>query len=99
IPVYRGASTSILGDLRNASYFHGVDGLGDVPDPDAPGLEGIQKEHGVDAMRRLACQYPGQISLVATGPLTNLAMAVRMDPTFPEKLRRLFIMGGNMEAR
>ncbi|XP_075445181.1 nucleoside hydrolase-like isoform X2 [Ascaphus truei] len=99
IPVYRGASTSILGDRRNASYFHGVDGLGDVPDLDAPGVECIQKEHAVDAMRRLACQYPSQISLVATGPLTNLAMAVRMDPTFPEKLRCLYIMGGNMESR
>ncbi|KAM4689330.1 nucleoside hydrolase-like [Discoglossus pictus] len=99
IPVYRGASTSILGDNRHASYFHGVDGLGDVPDPEAPGLEFIQKEHAVNALKRLASKHPGQISLVATGPLTNLALTVRMDPSFPQKLHSLYIMGGNMESR
>ncbi|XP_053569061.1 inosine-uridine preferring nucleoside hydrolase-like [Bombina bombina] len=99
IPVYRGASTSIIGGNIHASYFHGIDGLGDVPDPDAPGLELIKKEHAVDAMKRLASKYPGKISLVATGPLTNLALAARMDPTFPQKLHSLYIMGGNMESR
>ncbi|XP_075069070.1 pyrimidine-specific ribonucleoside hydrolase RihA-like [Mixophyes fleayi] len=99
IPVYRGSSTAILGHCIHASYFHGVDGLGDVPDPEAPGLELIQKEHAVDALNRLASKYPGQIILVATGPLTNLALAVKMDPTFPQKLDSLYIMGGNMESR
>nr|XP_034970501.1 probable uridine nucleosidase 1 isoform X2 [Zootoca vivipara] len=40
-----------------------------------------------------------EVSLVATGPLTNLALAVKMDPTFPKKLKNVFIMGGNTEAR
>lgn len=39
-----------------------------------------------------------QVSLVALGPLTNLAMAVRLDPGFPQKLKDLFIMGGNTEG-
>lgn len=39
-----------------------------------------------------------QVSLVALGPLTNLALAVRLDPHFPQKLRDLYIMGGNMEG-
>uniref|UniRef100_A0A8C5MSY2 Inosine/uridine-preferring nucleoside hydrolase domain-containing protein n=1 Tax=Leptobrachium leishanense TaxID=445787 RepID=A0A8C5MSY2_9ANUR len=99
IPVYKGASKSILGDSIHASYFHGVDGLGDVPDPNAPGLEGIQKEHAVDAIRRLISKNPGEIALVATGPLTNLALAVKMDPTISGKLKCLYIMGGNMESR
>ncbi|KAM4704643.1 nucleoside hydrolase-like [Rhinophrynus dorsalis] len=99
IPVFRGASTAILGQNIHASYFHGKDGLGDVPDPDAPGLEFIQKEHAINAMKRITSEYPGQVTLVATGPLTNLALAVRMDPTFPQKLKSLYIMGGNMESR
>ncbi|KAM5157612.1 pyrimidine-specific ribonucleoside hydrolase RihA-like [Mantella aurantiaca] len=99
IPVYRGAGTAILGQNINASYFHGKDGLGDVPDSNAPDLQLLQKEHAVDAMKRITSQYPGQISLVATGPLTNLALAVRMDPTIPQKLYSLYIMGGNMESR
>lgn len=39
-----------------------------------------------------------QVSLVALGPLTNLAVAVRVDPCFPQKLKDLYIMGGNMEG-
>lgn len=99
IPVFRGASSAILGKNINALDFHGKDGLGDVPDSSAPGLELLQKEHAVDAMKRFASEHPGQISLVATGPLTNLALTVRMDPTFPQKLCSLYIMGGNMESR
>ncbi|XP_040209545.1 pyrimidine-specific ribonucleoside hydrolase RihA-like [Rana temporaria] len=99
IPVYRGAGTAILGHNINASDFHGKDGLGDVPDPNAPSLDLIQKEHAIDAIKRFTSKYPGQISLVATGPLTNLALAVRMDPTIPQKLQSLYIMGGNMESR
>lgn len=39
-----------------------------------------------------------QVSLVAIGPLTNLALAVRLDPHFPQKLKDLYIMGGNKEG-
>ncbi|XP_030063339.1 uncharacterized protein LOC115472937 isoform X2 [Microcaecilia unicolor] len=99
IPVYRGLGTPILGERLHAPYCHGEDGLGDINDPDAPGLELLQNEHAVCAMIRLATEYNHQITLVATGPLTNLAMAVRMDLTFPNKLKSLYIMGGNMESR
>ncbi|KAG8442471.1 hypothetical protein GDO86_011313 [Hymenochirus boettgeri] len=99
IPVFRGASKPVLGEAIHASYFHGVDGLGDVPDSKAPGLDHMQKEHAVDALIRIVSEHPGQVSMVATGPLTNLALAVRMDPNFPKKLKSLHIMGGNMESR
>lgn len=36
---------------------------------------------------------------MATGPVTNLALAVRLDPTFPQKLKGLYIMGGNTECK
>ncbi|XP_060682975.1 pyrimidine-specific ribonucleoside hydrolase RihA-like [Hemiscyllium ocellatum] len=39
-----------------------------------------------------------EVSLVATGPMTNVALAFKMDPTFPSKLKYLYIMGGNMEG-
>ncbi|CAI5772127.1 IU_nuc_hydro domain-containing protein [Podarcis lilfordi] len=99
IPVYPGASSPILGGPVEGADYHGKDGLGDVPDPNAPGLELLQKEHAVLAMLRIVNERPGQVSLVATGPLTNLALAVKMDPTFPKKLKNVFIMGGNTEAR
>ncbi|KAG8586532.1 hypothetical protein GDO81_005407 [Engystomops pustulosus] len=99
IPVFRGASRPLLGKSLHASCYHGVDGLGDVPDSTAPDLDLLQKEHAVLAMMRIVNEYPGQVSLVATGPLTNLALAVNMDATFPKKIKNLFIMGGNMESR
>lgn len=123
IPVFQGANKPIMGNSINAGYFHGKDGLGDSPDPKAPSLDMIQKEHGVDAIIRIVNEHPGevgslstvfwfrscfsislqaftpQISLVATAPLTNLALAVKMDPSLPSKLRGLYIMGGNTECQ
>ncbi|XP_071758240.1 inosine-uridine preferring nucleoside hydrolase-like [Centroberyx gerrardi] len=99
IPVYRGCSEPLLGRKIHAGDFHGKDGLGDAPDPDAPGLELMQKEGAVEAMIRMVKENPGEVSLVATAPLTNLAMAVKLDPSFPEKLRGVYIMGGNTDSR
>ncbi|TSL16121.1 Type I inositol 3,4-bisphosphate 4-phosphatase [Bagarius yarrelli] len=99
IPVFRGASKPILGDVLSGSLFHGHDGLGDAPDPNTPGLELIQKEIATSAIIRIVNEHPGEVSLVSTAPLTNLALAVRLDPTLPEKLKGLYIMGGNTESR
>ena len=46
----------------------------------------------------LLCPSLPQISLVATAPLTNLALAVRLDPSIPSKLKGLYIMGGNTDC-
>ncbi|XP_025759082.1 probable uridine nucleosidase 1 isoform X3 [Oreochromis niloticus] len=99
IPVYRGCSEPLLAKKRQAGDYHGKDGLGEVPDPDAPGLELVQKKKAVNAMIKTVNQNPGEVSLVATAPLTNLAVAVQLDPSFPKKLKALYIMGGNTDSR
>ncbi|CAL8309166.1 unnamed protein product [Merluccius merluccius] len=99
VPVYRGSAEPLLGRVFQASDFHGKDGLGDAPDPQAPGLDLLQAEGAVEALLRLVKENPGQVNLVATGPLTNLALAVKLDPSLPEKLKGLYIMGGNTESR
>ncbi|XP_054642571.1 inosine-uridine preferring nucleoside hydrolase-like [Dunckerocampus dactyliophorus] len=99
IPVYAGCSQPLLSDTKNASDYHGKDGLGDVPDPDAPGLEMVQKKKGVQALLKMIRQNQGEVTLVATAPLTNLAVAVQLDPSLPKKLKALYIMGGNIESR
>ncbi|CAJ0938679.1 unnamed protein product [Ranitomeya imitator] len=62
IPVFRGAPNSLLGEI-NPQYSHfGGDGLGDVEDPNSPGLEHLQKEDAVHALIRIINQYEGQVS-------------------------------------
>ncbi|XP_068561096.1 inosine-uridine preferring nucleoside hydrolase-like isoform X1 [Cebidichthys violaceus] len=99
IPVFKGAAKPILGNSIDAGHFHGQDGLGDAPDPNAPSPDLVQKEGAVSAIIRIVNENPGEVSLVATAPLTNLALAVRMDPSLPSKLRGLYVMGGNTESR
>lgn len=100
IPVFRGCGGPLVGANKPFSDHFGTDGLGDViKDKDPQWEEKISKEHAVNAMIRLVSEHPSQVSLVALGPLTNLAMAVRMDPEFPKKLKDLYIMGGNMEGK
>ncbi|CAB1413471.1 unnamed protein product [Pleuronectes platessa] len=99
IPVYRGCSGPLLANRRHAGDYHGKDGMGDAPDPDAPGLELLQKKRGIPAMVKIINQNPGEVTLVATAPLTNLAVAVQLDPSLPKKLKALYIMGGNTDSR
>ncbi|KAM9797627.1 inosine-uridine preferring nucleoside hydrolase isoform X1 [Syngnathus typhle] len=100
IPVFRGSAGPLLGTTASAHDHFGTDGLGDVLENRDPRWEEkIQKEHAVNAMLRLVAENPKQVTLVALGPLTNLALAVKMDPSFPGKLKELYIMGGNMEGK
>ncbi|MEQ2312117.1 hypothetical protein AMECASPLE_027645 [Ameca splendens] len=100
IPVFQGCAGPLIGVNNPFSDHFGGDGLGDViEDKDPQWKEKLHPEHAVNAMIRLASDYEKQVSLVALGPLTNLALAVRQDPRFPQKLRDLFIMGGNIEGK
>jgi purine nucleosidase len=58
-----------------------------------------QTEHAVNALVRMANAAPGQITLVGIAPLTNIAMAVRMDPDLPKKFKRLVLMGGSINGQ
>lgn len=64
IPVFKGAAKPILGTSIDAGRFHGQDGLGDAPDPDAPGLDLVQKEGAVSAMIRIVNENPGEVRYV-----------------------------------
>lgn len=97
IPVYSGASLPLVEPWRAATYFHLADGLGEWDD--RPACEPvIEREHAATALVRLAAANAGALTLVALGPLTNLALAIRLDPAFPRNIKRLVFMGGAANA-
>jgi len=93
VPVFAGATQPLRRPLVTAHYVHGDDGMGEL-DPDPP-MTRVQEEGAVDALLRLADERAGDLEIIAQAPLTNIALAVRRDPSFPGKVRRLWIMGGS----
>lgn len=99
IPVYRGATKDFLGTASQVPSPHGIDGLGDAPNlPPPPSCELVKSEHAVLSLMRMVNERPHQVTLLALGPLTNIALAMRLDPDFTSKLKELIVMGGNILA-
>ncbi len=92
VPVAAGAARPLVRRLTTATFFHGDDGIGGVPLPERTGQ--LLDEPAPAYLCRLARELEGRLSLVATAPLTNVALACRLDPQFPRRLHRLVIMGG-----
>lgn len=98
IPVFRGAEQPLLpGHWKAETGIHGEDGLGNYQ-PRPQTHRRIQRENAVLALVRLANEAPGELTLVALGPLTNLALACKIDPEFPHKFARFVFMGGAYTA-
>lgn len=97
VPVYAGAAQPLVERWVGAGHFHGADGMGDW-DARPVCKPVLQDEHAANGLTRLAREQPGELTLVALGPLTNLALAARLDPTFPQNIGRLVIMGGAFNA-
>jgi len=93
IPVFGGCPSPLVrAPEEDAAFVHGKDGFGDVgfPVPVAP----VADEAAALALLRLTRERPGELTLVALAPLTNLALALRLDPTLPQRVKRLVVMGG-----
>lgn len=92
IPVYAGARTALVETGNRASHVHGEDGLGDAGLPVSS--RQLEVEAAALALIRLVKESPGELELIAIGPLTNLALALRLDPDLPSRYKRLVVMGG-----
>ena len=92
-PVFPGCATPLVRlPEEDAAFVHGRDGFGDVgfADPGHPAAD----EAAALALLRLTRERPGELTLVALAPLTNVALALRLDPTLPRRVKRLVVMGG-----
>jgi purine nucleosidase len=92
IPVSKGAEHPLAGPRLTAKDIHGPTGLGYAEPPSSD--RQLTSYDAAEAWVRAAHAHPGQLIGVATGPLTNLALALRIEPALPTLLRQLVIMGG-----
>jgi purine nucleosidase len=91
-PVHVGAHHPLVRKFSSAQNVHGTDGMGDIGLP----LKGrtATSNDAIHAMIEAFRKEPGELELVALGPLTNLALAIRIEPQFASWVKRCVIMGG-----
>ena len=91
-PVYAGCAKPLLRDLETAQDLHGHSGLGDIGLP----LQGRApaRGHAADVLRDVINANAGDITLVALGPLTNVALALLREPELAQRVSHCWIMGG-----
>lgn len=93
VPYFVGADRPLVRGSLTAASVHGASGLPaeGLPEPQRP----PENEHAVQFIIRTVRQNPGQVTLLPTGPLTNLALAFRLALDLPEKVREIVWMGGS----
>jgi purine nucleosidase len=95
VPVYKGCELPLVQPSLLSPETHGNTGLGyaTLPDPAAK----PQIKHGSDFLIESIMSQPGEVTLVAIGPLTNLAMAIRKEPRIAENVKEVLVMGGAIQ--
>ena len=93
VPVTAGCGTPLMRPALHAGHVHGESGLGGavLPTPARSAGDG----HAIDFIIETAAAEPGEITLVATGPLTNIGLALRREPRLASWVRDFVIMGGS----
>jgi inosine-uridine nucleoside N-ribohydrolase len=95
IPVARGAADPIAGPYAGGvPHIHGFDGLGDAG-VSSTARDAIASVPAAEFIWQTASAMPGQLTIVALGPLTNLALALRLRPELPGLVAQVIVMGGN----
>ncbi|HEY0934094.1 MAG TPA: nucleoside hydrolase [Trebonia sp.] len=93
VPVTPGSAIPLLRPAVDASHVHGDSGLGDAVLPPSP--KTARDGHAIDYIIDTVAAAPGEITLVATGPLTNIGLALRREPRLASWVKDFVIMGGS----
>lgn len=93
VPISAGADKPLVRETKNAAHVHGESGLGDLVLP--PAKLTVTGTHAADFIVETIRAAPGSIDLVATGPLTNIALALGKDPGIARLVKSFVIMGGS----
>lgn len=98
IPIYRGCARPLMqNDPLHALEVHATDGLGGAGRTETS--RSIEAEHASPALTRLAHEQSGQLTLLTLGPLTNIALALRLDPNFLTHFERVVMMAAAVDGR
>jgi purine nucleosidase len=92
IPVYQGMERPLVRNRLNATHVHGSDGLSQMS-VEEPSIR-IEDKHAVEAIIEWVDKLEGECEIIALGPLTNIALAIRKAPLIMQKVKHLYIMGG-----
>ncbi|VXC19548.1 Inosine-uridine preferring nucleoside hydrolase [Arthrobacter sp. 9AX] len=94
VRLYAGAAAPLLGQPVEAVHIHGEDGLMNmkrVPRRPVP----VQEVHAAQAIVQAAREHGKDLTIVALGPLTNVALALQLEPKLPQLIDRIVVMGGS----
>lgn len=95
-PVAMGAAKPLAQDLSTSEAVHGEDGLGGYAGQ-AP-TSTHTNESAAEQLATMARKAPGELSLLAIGPLTNVALALQIEPRLPQLLDKVVVMGGALNV-
>jgi inosine-uridine nucleoside N-ribohydrolase len=95
VPVYAGAVQPLLHRYEFPAAFHGPSGLDSARAELPAARRKAEPAHAVDAIIALIDANPGEITLVAIGPMTNVALVLAKRPDLAEKIKRIVFMGGS----
>jgi purine nucleosidase len=92
VPVHRGMPAPLTRALETAQFVHGQDGMGDIGLP----LSGRSPTSmdAIGVLHETIHRFSGAITLVTLGPLTNIALALRQDPSLAQAVSECVVMGG-----
>lgn len=93
VPIHAGASGPLIRAPVEADHFHGESGLGTLPLVDV--IQGAAEGHAAQVIVDLVMAHPpGEVTLAVTGPMTNLALAMRLQPAIVPRIAKVVVMGG-----
>ncbi len=94
IPIAEGENKPLVGQASFAVNVHGANGIGGVELPES--RRKLCELNSVDLLIKLARENPGELTLVTLGRMTNVALALKIEPRLPKLIKKLVFMGGTI---
>lgn len=95
VPIYAGTDRPLVRERISAEAVHGVSGL-EGPDLPTPGGQ-VEPGHAVHFIIEQVLRYPGEVTLVPVGALTNIALSMRLEPRIIPQIKQIVLMGGSID--